>query len=100
MAMNVTGWNELINGQVVSAVFTAFDKPIAGGGYLLLGFFIVISAVLLLKTNIELTFIIGLIFLGVFSTTDWINVWAKYFIIGILIVEFGAVLFKTFFKNG
>jgi hypothetical protein len=97
---NVTGWNELINGQVVAAVFTAFDTPIGGGGYMLLGLFIVLSAVLVIKTNIEIAFIVGIIFLGVFGTTPWINNWAKYFIIGILIVEFGVILFKTFFKNG
>jgi len=100
VGMNVTGWNELVNGTIVAAAFHALDTPIGGGGYMLLGFFVIISAVLIIKTNIELSFIMGLLFLGVFSTLDWINVWSKYIIIAILVFELGAVIYKTIFKNG
>jgi len=69
-AENVTGWNYLINGEVGMAAFSALNEPT--GGWLIFMFWILITMIIVTRTNSwELATIIGIIFLTVFLTQPW-----------------------------
>ena len=96
---NVTGWNELMNGQIVTAAFTALNVP--WGGYLIFILYVVISLVLWSRTqSVELVTMMSLLFLGSFLVTDWFNPAT----IGLSIIIFAflasATLYKFFVKEG
>jgi len=95
MIADVAGWTNLTNGNVVSAVFTAYNEPF--GGYLIFLLYVVITLVLWLRTqSIELCTIISFIFLGSFLVTPWFNTTTLGLAILITAFELGATIFKFF----
>lgn len=95
MVADVTGWNQLMNGTVVSAVYEAYNTPL--GGYLLLLLFVVISAIIILNAGVEVAFIIGIIFFGAFNS--WLNDGSFYVILTILAVELTGVFYNLLVKT-
>ena len=92
---DVTGWLNLTNGNIVEAVFTAYNEPF--GGYLIFLFYIVISLILWVRTkSIELCTIISFIFLGSFLVMPWFNNTTMGLAILITAFELGATIFKFF----
>jgi hypothetical protein len=92
---NVTGWQNLTDGNIVAAVFNAYNEP--WGGYLILLIYITISAVIYLRTNsIELCTIISFIFLGVFLVSPWFSTKAMGIAIIITAFELGTTLYRFF----
>jgi hypothetical protein len=70
---NVTGWNELMTGNITGAAFQAIDVPL--GGYLILGIYIIIIFVLWMRTqSVELCAVMSLLFLGMFIASPWVAV--------------------------
>lgn len=95
---NVTGWNELITGNVTGAAFIALNEPT--GGALILILYILISLVLWVRTqSIELCTMISFIFLGAFLTLPWFNKTTIGIAILITAVELGATIFKMIAKE-
>ena len=95
---NVTGWNELITGNITGAAFTALNQPT--GGSLILILYIIISLVLWVRTqSIELCTMISFIFLGAFLTLPWFNKQTIGVAILITAVELGATIFKMIAKE-
>lgn len=96
--VNVTGWNELMTGDVAGAAFTALNMPT--GGMLIFILYIVITLVLWIRTqSIELCTIISFIFLGVFLTAPWFNDTTIGLAIIVTVFELGATLFKFIAKE-
>lgn len=96
---NVTGWNELMNGEVVTASFMALNQP--WGGYLIFILYVLISIVLWSRTqSVELVTMMSLLFLGSFLVVPWFN----NVTIGLSIIIFAflmsATLYKFFVKEG
>lgn len=96
---NVTGWNELMNGQVVTASFMALNDP--WGGYLIFVLYVLISAVLWSRTgSVELVTIMNLLFLGSFLVFPWFNAVTMGLSIIIFAFLLSATLYKFFVKEG
>lgn len=96
---DVPGWLNLTNGNVVTAVFNAYNEPL--GGYLIFILYIIISLVLWARTqSIELCTIITFIFLGTFLVEPWFNSITLGLAIIIAAFELGATIFKFFAKEG
>ena len=72
---NVTGWSELINGNVVSAAFTMFNGPDALRGWVIIILFAVFELMLLIKTrNLTLAFTTAIIFATAYvGTTNLVS---------------------------
>ena len=69
---NVTGWNEMMGGDVPSAVFSMYNNALVG--HLMLLFFSVVIVGLLVKTkNPVIAFIVGMIMFGAFYS--FFTVW-------------------------
>jgi hypothetical protein len=95
---NVTGWSELINGNVTGAAFQALNVPL--GGSLILILYIVLSIVLWVRTqSIELCTIMSFIFLGVFLTVPWFTKETIGIAIIITVFELGATIYKFIAKE-
>lgn len=95
---NVTGWNELMNGQIVTASYTALNVPF--GGYLIFLLYIVVSMVLWIRTqSIELCTIMSLLFMGSFLVTPWFNTTTITLTIIIFVFEISATAYKFFTKE-
>ena len=95
---NVTGWNELMNGNIVSAAFQALNQPT--GGSLILILYVIISLVLWVRTqSVELCTMMSFIFLGVFLTVPWFNKTTIGIAIIITVFELGATIFKFIVKE-
>jgi hypothetical protein len=66
--MNVTGWNELISGNLISAAFIMFDT--AFGGWVVVILFMVYQFMLYMKTrNAALSWITGVLFTAMFAAS-------------------------------
>lgn len=98
MIADVTGWANLTSGNVVTAVFNAYNEPF--GGYLIFLLYVVISLILWVRTqSIELCTMMSFIFLGSFLVTPWFNNITLGLAILITAFELGATIFKFFASN-
>lgn len=103
--VNATGWNELMNGSIGNAAYLSFNTPL--NGYLLLLLFCVVTAILILNTGVETSFVVGCLFLAVFSTLPyldgitlgWLNSTSFSLILLILGAELGGVFYKFITKT-
>ena len=96
--VNVTGWNELMDGNITSAAYAVYNSSLEG--YLLLILFVAISALLFMRTqNIELTFTLGVIFFTVFAVGfQWMDPVQYGIVLVILVFELAGIFYKIFFK--
>lgn len=95
---NVTGWNELMTGNVTQAAYLALDVPL--GGLLIPIIYTIIMMVLWGRTqSVELCAVMSLIFFGFFMISPWFNTTTKYYT-GIVTVFFlASTLFKMIAKE-
>jgi len=64
---NVTGWNELMDGNLVGASFTMFDSAL--GGWFVTFIFFAYLGLLLYKTKSTTSIVVGgLIFVGLYAS--------------------------------
>lgn len=101
MVANVTGWSELMQGNLFGAVFNVYDTAVSG--WSVFGLFVVFQAVLYIKTrNAVLMWITGVLFAAMYATTVYIDVILNrnsiMYIFAILILELAGILYFTFFK--
>lgn len=95
---NVTGWNELMSGNITGAAFQALNVPL--GSSLILILFVLISLILWIRTqSIELCTIVSFIFLGVFLVAPWFTNEQIGIAIIITAFELGATIFKLIAKE-
>ena len=95
---NVTGWTDLMSGNVVTAVYNVYNTPI--GGYLILLLYIVISLVLWARTqSIELVAIMSLLFSASFLISPWLNSTGIGIVMVITAFELALVAFKFLTKE-
>jgi hypothetical protein len=104
MTANVPGWDLLMNGTIVSAAYVGYNEPLSG--YLLLLLFCTLSAILILNSGVEVSFIIGIIFFGAFSAgpsiiggEPWLNTTSFNIILVILALELTSVFYKMLTKT-
>jgi len=102
-AINVTGWYELMDGRMVSAVYTMFNT--AMGGWTVFFLFMVYQFMLYLKTrNWTLMFISTLIFVSMFVVVPgagamlFIKTQVYHVLYAILALELAGIIFMWFWK--
>lgn len=69
---NTTGWNELMNADVIGAAYTMYNTSFLGWFVVIL-FFIFQFMLFLKSRNLTLNFITGLIFASLFLTETLLN---------------------------
>lgn len=97
--INVTGWNELMDGHMVSAVYTLFNTAFNGWFVALL--FFVYQFMLFMKTrNWTLMFISTLFFVSMFVVVPVVYIRAEvYHVLYIILVfELAGIIFMWFWK--
>lgn len=98
---NATGWSELMDANLIGAVFTMYDT--AFWGFLIVILFFVYQFMLWLKTsNLTLCWVTGIFFVALFVTGETIGVWIKpvavQTIFVVLVFELAAILYLLIWK--
>lgn len=92
--MNATGWNELIEGNMLKAVYTMFNTAILGNGVIIVILFCVYQFMLYQKTqNITLMWITGIFFAVLYATSTFVEAFSAQLLYLILIIELTAIAF-------
>ena len=98
--VNVTGWSELIDGNMVGAVYTMFDTAFGGMGIVVVILFFVYQVMLFTKTrNLSLCFITGIIFASLYATSMFVEQVSVGIIFLLLVFELGAILYMLLFAK-
>jgi len=95
--MNVTGWDELFNGNMISAAFVLYDTALLGWTVAIL--FLVFQFMLFMKTkDLTIGFVIGLFFLGLYATGQLIKSTSLPVMVIMLVFELGGILYFILWK--
>ena len=104
-ASGVCGWNELIDGKLISSAFIMFDSSFAGWMVVIL--FGVYQFMLLLKTrNLTISWITGVLFAAMFVGARGLTLSGHpilqpigiQVIFALLVIELGAILYLWLWK--
>lgn len=91
---NGIGWDQLMDGKMVGAVYTMFDTAMGSFGLIIIFLFIVYQIMLFQKTgNYALMFIMGVIFATMYGLSVYVNEIALPILLTILIFELGGLLY-------
>jgi len=98
---NSTGWNELVQGDIVYSVYHMFDQSITGGlGLFVLFLFIVFQIMLYLKTgNLTSMWVIGVLFASMYGLSQLVNPLALNILFALLVFELAGILLLMFFTR-
>lgn len=102
---NVTGWNELWSGQLITAAYVMYDTALVGWTVVIL--FFMYQLMLLLKTrNLTISWVTGVIFAAMFVSSTALTASgnpilrpiAIQIIFALLVFELGAILYLWLWK--
>jgi hypothetical protein len=94
---NTTGWAQLYNGNLIQAAFLVFDTALMGWTVAIL--FVLYQFMLLMKTrSLILSFVMGLIFVGLFATASFVKVISRQIMVLMLIFELAGILYFIIWK--
>jgi hypothetical protein len=97
---NATGWTELMDGEMISAVYTMFDTAFGDMGLIVIMLFVVYQTMLYVKTqNLTLLWVIGVMFTSLYATTRFVNSTAVPILFFILVFELAGIFYLSFFSN-
>lgn len=98
MVNNVTGWAELMDGNVVKAAFTMYDTAFLGWSVAIL--FIIFQFMLLIKTrNLTLAWTTGIFFASLYGLSTFVKAASVQIIFVLLAFELAGILFMLIFKK-
>jgi hypothetical protein len=93
----VCGWNELINMDVIGAVYIMYDSAMLNWTVAIL--FIVYQTMLFLKTrNLTLGWVTGLFFASLYAVSAFVKPISIQLIFIILVFELGGILYMLIWK--
>lgn len=100
---NATGWSELLNGQIITAVFTMFDAAFMGWTVAIL--FVVYQIMLYIKTrNATICWVTGLFFASLYVVASsqailgYLRIESVQVIFVILVFELAGILYALIWK--
>jgi hypothetical protein len=94
---NVTGWNELMNGNLIKSAFTMYDTSL--NGWFVGIMFFTFQALLYMKTkNVTLTWISGLMFASLYASSVFMNTETNYILFITLALQLTGVIYMVFTK--
>lgn len=95
---NVTGWNEVANGELIKGVFTMYDT--AFNGWFVAIVFFTFQTLLYMKTrNLTLTWVTGLMFASLYAASAVMNEYTNYILFITLVLQLAGILFFVFTKK-
>jgi len=95
---DVTGWSELLEGKLFSAVFKMFDGVF--NGWFVAIIFFMFQTLLYIKTkNITLTWVCGLLFASLYASSILLNEFTNYILFLTLSVQLAGILLMLFIKK-
>jgi len=91
---NAIGWDELIDGNMITAVYTMFNTAILGNGLIIVILFCVYQFMLYQKTqNVTLMWITGIFFASLYALSSFVEVFSSQIIFFILVLELAGIVF-------
>ena len=94
--VNVTGWNELMNGSIFTAGVVLYQY--AYGDWFITLLFLTIKAMLYLATkNVTINFVLSIFFLTLFATS--LHPSLQITMGSVLLIEFGIIMYSAFSKK-
>ncbi len=98
--VNTTGWTELMDGNMIAAVYTMFDTAFGGMGMVVVILFFVYQLMLYMKTkNLTLMWTIGIIFASLYATSQFVEPFSVQIIFLLLVFELGGILYLLLFAK-
>ena len=100
-AVNVTGWAEILNGELITAAFTMYNDAAVFGGWFICILFFVYHFMLMYKTrSLVLGLVTGIFFAAIYVVKDvsYLANQSIYFIFLILAFELAGILYMWIFK--
>ena len=98
--VNTTGWNELMDGNMISAVYTMFDTAFGGMGIVVVILFFVYQVMLYAKTkNLTLMWIVGIMFASLHAASSFVEQFSVQIIFLLLVFELAGILYMLFFSK-
>ena len=99
---NVTGWNELVEMRLFSAVVALFDTALAGWAVSLV--FFVFQIILFNKTkSVALMWVSGFMFISLYATSMYFlaseNILSLQTMFIVLVLELAVILYASIFKG-
>ena len=95
--VNATGWNELLNGNVLSGVLVMYNTYFANWFVAIL--FFVYQFMLIIKTrNLTLSWITGVIFVSLYAVSIYVKQLTVQIMFLILVIELAGILYLWFWK--
>ena len=95
--MNVTGWNELYDGNIIASAYTLYNGLF--GGWIIVILFLLFQLMLYFKTQSPLlTWSTGAIFLSIFAFTGFVKPEALGVLFVIIVIETTAIIWPWIFK--
>lgn len=97
MVGNVTGYSELLSGNIFGAVYSLYNTTLAGWFVAIL--FLVFQVLLYMKSrNFVMMWVTGLFFLSMYGISTIVSQNSIVFIFAILILELAGIFYYLLFK--
>jgi len=98
--VNATGWSELMDGNMISAVYTMFDTAFGSMGLVVVILFFVYQIMLYSKTkNLTLMWIVGIMFASLYALSAFVEPLSVQIIFLILVFELAGILYMLLFNK-
>jgi len=96
--INTTGWNELMDGHMILAVYTMFDTAFGNMGIIVVILFFLYQFMLYMKTqNLTLMWIIGIMFTSLYASTAVVEQFSVQIMFLLLVFELAGILYLYLF---
>ena len=97
MVNNVTGWSELMDGDMIGSVYSMYNTALIGWPVFIL--FITFQFMLYLKTrNLNLCWVTGMFFASLYAVSAFVEAVSIQFMFLLLVLELGGILYMLLFK--
>lgn len=96
---NVTGWSQLMDGNLILAAYTMYDASNAFAGWFVVILFFVYQFMLLMKThNLTISWITGIFFASLYAISYFVKPISIQVIFILLVFELAGILYLLIWK--
>ncbi len=97
---NTTGWSNLTDGHMLTAVYTMFDTAFGNMGIVVVMLFFVYQVMLFAKTqNLSLMWVMGIIFASLYGLSSFVESTSVQIMFLLLVFELAGILYLLLFKK-
>ena len=91
---NVTGWEDLVDANIVEAVYNMFDEAFGSMGFPVVALFFIYQWTLYSKTqNMFLMFVTSIFFVSLYASSMFMTQYSLQILLALLVIEFAGVLY-------